>query len=304
MRGVFKWGKTLTNLTESQDFEPMISVNDFLAINRIDNLDSPKILAINRPRTGNIRADFLRNIVYCAKCNKTLTSMIIDKRNAETREIIRSRYYYKCETEGCDMEGKSVRAVVVIDAAQQFFKRYLFVTKDNYAYFLKEAKKEARRKSVEFDSAVARLKLTIANKEKSYEQTKALILDDPKLKEHYDLDDHAKKIEKLKAEYKRNIKRRDNIKEAIPSFEEYLKLLETTPVILGKIRDMKVMDSLLRIFFSNFTIEPVQNGTFKGSKVVYKLNEPWAGFVDSENFVLGAGRGTLTPGLILGKDAL
>lgn len=53
-------------------------------------------------------------------------------------------------------------------------------------------------------------------------------------------------------------------------------------------RDMKAMDSLLRIFFSNFTIEPVQDGTFKGSKVVYRLNEPWKGFVDSGNFVLGA----------------
>ncbi len=302
--GVLKWGKTFTDLTETQDFEPMISVNDFLRINKVDSLKSSKVLALHRPRGGDIRADLLRNIVYCSKCNKTLTSMIIDKRDKETGEIIRSRYYYKCETEGCDMEGKSVRAGVVIDAAQQFFKQYLFVTKDNYAYFVKEAEKEAKRKSVEFDSAIARLKLTIANKEKSYEQTKALILDDPKLKEHYDLDDYAKKIEKLKAEYKRNVKRRDNIKEAIPSFEEYLKLLQLAPVILGKIRDMKAMDSLLRIFFSNFTIQPVQNGTFKGSKVAYKLNEPWNGFVENNDFVLGAGEETLTLDLILGKDAL
>lgn len=38
--------------------------------------------------------------------------------------------------------------------------------------------------------------------------------------------------------------------------------------------------------------------------MTYKLNEPWKGFVDSGNFVRGAGEGTLTPGLILGKDAL
>lgn len=87
------------------------------------------------------------------------------------------------------------------------------------------------------------------------------------------------------------VKQRDNIKSAIPTYEEYLKLLETTPVILGKIRDMKAMDMLLRIFFSNFTITPATKGSFKGSKVVYKLNEPWAGFVENGNFVLGAGRG-------------
>lgn len=302
--GVLKWGKTITDLTESQDFEPMISVKDFLTINRIDSLNSSKVLAIQRPRSGDIDADLLRGTVYCGKCNKTLTSMLIPKRDKGTGAIKEKRYYYKCETEGCPMHNKSARAGFVISAAQEFFEQYLFVTKSNYAHYVKEAEKEASRKSVEFDSAIARLKLAVANKEKSYERTKALILDDPKLKEHYDLDDYAKKIEKLKAEYKRNMKRRDNIKAAIPTFEEYLKLLEMTPVILGKIRDMKAMDSLLRIFFSNFTIEPVQDGTFKGSKVAYKLNEPWKGFVENGNFVRGAGWGTLTPGLILGKDAL
>ena len=148
------------------------------------------------------------------------------------------------------------------------------------------------------------MKVVVANKEKSYEKTKDLVRDNPDLKNHYDLDKYAKEVEKLKSDYRRLKKRRDNIKNAIPTFEEYLKLLKLTPVILGKIRDMKAMDSLLRIFFSNFTIMPATKGTFKGSTVAYKLNEPWEGFVESGNFVLGAGQGTLTPGLVLGKDAL
>lgn len=67
---------------------------------------------------------------------------------------------------------------------------------------------------------------------------------------------------------------------------------------------MKTMDALLRIFFSNFTIHPIKDGTFKGSRVTYKLNEPWEGFIDNGDFVLGAGTGTLTLDLVLGKDAL
>ena len=103
---------------------------------------------------------------------------------------------------------------------------------------------------------------------------------------------HTKQIDKLKTDYKRAIKQKDNIKSTIPTFEEYLKLLETTPVILGKIRDMETMDALLRIFFSNFTIHPAKDGTFRGSTVTYKLNEPWKGFVDANDFVLG---GVLQP---------
>lgn len=287
--GVHKWGKHLTNLIESYDFEPVISVDEFLTINRIENLDSPKVLAISRPRTGDIGADLLRGMVYCSKCDKTLTSMLIPKRDKETGEIIQARYYYKCETEGCPMHNKSARAGLVIDAAQQFFRQYLFVTKSNYSYFVKEAEKEAKLKSAELDSGIARLKLQIANKEKTYEQTKDLIRKNPELKDHYDLDKYSKEVDNLKTQYKRSVKQRDKIKDVIPTFEEYLKLLQSTPVILGKIRDMKTMDALLRVFFSNFTIHPVEDGSFKGSKVTYKLNEPWIGFVDDDDFVSGAG---------------
>lgn len=302
--GVHKWGKNFTDLVDAYEFEAMISVDDFLKINKVDSLNSAKILAISRPRGGNIRADLLRGKVYCGACNKTLTSMLIDKKDKETKEIIQSRYYYKCETEGCAVEGSSARAGLVVSAAQQFFQDYLFITKGNYAHFVKEAEKEAKRKSAEFDSIIARSKITIANKEKSYERTKDLILKNPDLKEHYDLDKYSKEIEKIKKDFVKATKQRDNIKSAIPTFEEYLKLLETTPVILGKIRDMKVMDVLLRIFFSNFTIMPGENGFRKGSTVTIKLNEPWEGFVINKDFVRGAGHGTLTRGLILGKDAL
>lgn len=302
--GVHKWGKNFTDLVNAYDFETMISVDDFLKINKVDSLNSSRILAIARPRSGNIRADLLRGKVYCGACHKTLTSMLIDKRDKETKEIIQSRYYYKCETEGCPVEGSSARAGLVIDAAQQFFKDYLFITKGNYAYFVKEAGKEAKRKSAEFDSIIARSKVTIANKEKSYERTKDLILRNPELKEHYHLSKYSKEIEKIKKDFSKATKQRDNIKSAIPTFEEYLKLLETTPVVLGKIRDMKVMDAPLRIFFSNFTITPGKDGFRKGSIVTIKLNEPWEGFVVANDFVRGAGEETLTLDLFLGKEAL
>jgi len=62
----------------------------------------------------------------------------------------------------------------------------------------------------------------------------------------------------------------------------------STPVILGKIRDMKQMDSFLRIFFSNFIITATGKDFRKGSKVSLKLKEPWQGFLDNNDFVRGA----------------
>ncbi len=301
--GIHDWGKNYVDLVEAYDFTPMITVDEFLKINKLDSLGSTKISARQRPRGGEIRAKLLNGRVYCGHCHKTLTSMLINKKDG-AGNIRHARYYYKCETEGCELEGRSARADLVIKAAQEFFATYLFVTESNYADFVKRAKKTVETRKVEFDSAIGRLRTLVANKERAYEQTKDLIRNDPTLKAHYDLDKYAKEIEKLKNDYRRNVRNRDNVKNSIPTFEEYLKLFESTPVILGKIRDMKAMDSLLRVFFSNFTITATNEDFRKGSQVSYKLNEPWQGFVDTSDFVYGAGTGTLTLDLVLGKDAL
>ena len=48
---------------------------------------------------------------------------------------------------------------------------------------------------------------------------------------------------------------------------------------------MSELDQLLRVSFSNFIITPIKKDTFKESKVSYKLNEPWRGFIESNDFV-------------------
>ena len=52
---------------------------------------------------------------------------------------------------------------------------------------------------------------------------------------------------------------------------------------------MSELGQLLKIFFSNFIITPIKKIPLRGSKVSYKLNEPWRGFIESNNFVYGAG---------------
>lgn len=302
--GVHKWGKSLINLVEAYDFEPIISVDDFLKINKINSLDSSKILAINRPRGGEIKADLLRGAVYCGKCKKTLTSMLIPKRDKDTNEVIHARYYYKCETEDCPMRNKSARAKVVIDAAKEFFSTYLFITKENYDTYVENAHTAIDQKNTELRSRIASLTSQLGDKKRHFEQVKKLILNKSELAEFYDLKSLKKEEDDLRNQLAKLTDKRSHSKEAIASYQEYLKLMEATPVILGKIQDMTVMDALLRIFFSNFTITPTQESTFKGSAVAYNLKEPWAGFLKNEKLVHGAGTETLTLDLVLGKDAL
>jgi hypothetical protein len=159
------------------------------------------------------------------------------------------------------------------------------------------------QKTREYDSKIASFKINISNQEKSYEKIKDLIANNASFAEHYDLDNALAKVNKL-SEYVKAEKIKNDIKSSLPTYEEYLKLFESIPVILNKIRDMEAMDKLLRYFFSNFTIKPTNETDFKESKVSAELKEPWRGFLDNDDFVRGAGTGTLTLDLVLGKDAL
>ena len=287
--GVLKYGKNLINLVKSYGFVPAVSVEDFLKINKVDSFNSAKITSFNRPKASVRNADLLRGMVYCERCDQTLTSMMLPKNDKITKKLSHYRYYYKCETVGCPMTGKSAKAILVVDEAQKFFNEYLFTTKSNYEVYIQSAKENMRRKTSELRTSIAQYKADLINKNKSYEQTKLLLLKTPSLNEHYNLDKLKEELDEMKTRLEQLQRTQNDMKNSLPEFEEYLKLLESTPEILGKIRDMKVMDALLRIFFSNFTIIPKTDGKFKGSEVSYELKEPWKGFVESGDFVCGAG---------------
>lgn len=288
--GVLKWGKNYKNLIDDYEFERIITVEEYLRINNIDSLDSSKVHAINKPKGGVILANMFRGGVICGACSQPMTSMLTNKRDKDGVKYD-YRYYYKCENQDCRMGGKSIRAKYIIDSAQSFFDNYIFVKKSNYDVVRASAEKAQKRKASQLTSEIASLKRKVALKKQSYEQTKKLIMDSPELKNHYDLAKLLEEVNSLNERYETTIRRKDSLGDAVLAFQEYLKLFESIPVIFKKIDNMNELDQLLRIFFSNFIIEPVSNDSFKGSKVSYKLNEPWKGFVESNDFVYGAGRG-------------
>jgi hypothetical protein len=101
-----------------------------------------------------------------------------------------------------------------------------------------------------------------------------------------------KKAHKLaKAEY-------DKLKTAIPNYEKYLELFENVADLLRSTTSIVLMDRILRKFFSNITLK----GEFYGPKMVNtrwvvtssKLKEPYAGFLQSNDFEHGRGERTRT----------
>ena len=289
--GVLKYGKHLVDLMPIYDFTPVVTVEEFMKLNRISSLDSAKLVSTMMVKSGNIRADLLRGLVTCAYCNKTFSSGLTSK----TLKTGRIRYYnYKCETEDCSFYNKSIRANVVLLFAKEFFEGYMFVTKENYDGYVANAKRLIDRRIRETNSSIASLSKTLGEKRKEYEETKELIRVQPVLAPHYDLDAIQQQIDRMTVDLNKLKAGRGEVKHSIATYEKYLELIKHTSVILEEMHNMKAMDLLLREFFSNFTIKATGTGKQREYEIDYKLKEPYQGFLENGKFVLGRGERTQT----------
>ncbi len=285
--GVLKYGNSFADLTDFYDFEPIVSVDDFLKINKVKELGDPKlvssIMVKNREST---KADLLRGMVFCGHCNKTFTSGITPKR---LKDEVRYYYYFRCETDNCSYRGKSVRAKVIIDYASDFLAEHLFTTEDNYQNYVTEAQEYATTQAKTLDSDIASLTKQVGNKEAEYDRTKGTIRDNPQLVRHYDLDEIEKELTDLKKDLSKLVSSRKALKHSMLTYKQYLELFENIGVSLRDMHDMTAMDDTLKKFFLNFTIKAASKSEKQRWIITHKLNEPWAGFVKSDNFVRGRG---------------
>lgn len=285
--GVLKYGKNLVNLEEHYDFQPIVSVEEFMQINKVNDLRSSKILSSMLVRNDrDTLADLLRNKVICGFCNKTFSSGITTK---ELKAGTRYYYFYRCETDDCEFKNKGVRAKKIIEFAIDYLEQHHFTTESNYETFVADARAYVKTQNREVSSDIARLSKQIGNKDEEYKRAKNLIAGSPELKRHYDLDQIVAEKKELSSDLDKLKKQRTDLKQSIFTYEEYLELFGSIGVILRSTQDMNKLDQTLRKFFSNFTVKATGSGNQQRCDITVKLNEPFAGFVETGNFDHGRG---------------
>lgn len=285
--GVLKYGNSFANLAEHYDFEPVVSVTGFFKINKIKDFSSAKLVSsMMSNKRETTQANLLRGIVCCGFCRKPFSSGLTPK----TLKGGPVRYYfYKCETDGCEFKGRSVRAKVMLDFAEEFLSTHLFTTHSNYDHFIEEAKAEQAIRTKEINSKIMSLTKLIGNKKSEYDRAKNVIIQNPDLKEHYNLDEIKKELEQLDQRLNELKAKHSNLKGALMTYEKYLELFESVGVTLRQRHDMAVLDQILRKFFSNFEIRSYGKGKQQRYEIDYKLKEPWSGFLSTNDFVRGRG---------------
>lgn len=285
--GVLRYGKHFAVLNDYYEFEPAISIENFLKVNKVKDLSDPKLVSsIMVKSRETTKADLLRGMVFCGYCRKSYTSGITHKK---LKDGMRHYYYYRCETDGCTFKNKSIRANVVLDYATDFLSEHLFTTESNYEQYVTEAKEYADVQAHALDSDVATLTKQVGNKEAEYERTKATVRDNPELARHYDLDTVEAELKLLQIDLKKFVATRKQLKQSVLTYSEYLELFQTIGVNLRKTHDIAVMDEGVRKFFLNFTVTPTKTDKKQGYKIAHDLKKPWADFIKTDNFERGRG---------------
>ena len=290
--GVLKYGKHVANLSEYYDFETAISVDDFFKINKVKDFSSAKISsAIMANKRETTKADLLRRLVSCGYCHKPFSSGLTPKKLKDRKVYY---YNYKCETEDCEFRGKSVRAKHVLEYAYDFLDAHVFNTKSNYEQYVEQAKDNIAVQTKTLTSDIMSLTKLSGEKQREYERAKDFIINNPKLKDHYNLDTIKTELEQLNQRREELISKRGSIKTSVATYAEYLELFSLLSVKLNESHDMALIDQVLRKFFSNFTIKQSGKGKEQRREITHKLKEPWDGFLQNDDFSCGRGERTRT----------
>jgi site-specific DNA recombinase len=294
--GAMVYGASIINLLEKYDFQPAVDAGDMERLLQKDGVKKSYTLTeVVKPR-GSIKADLMRGMVICTHCNRAMSTGITPKK---TPKGTTHYFYYRCDTEGCEKKGKSVRAKVVLNAAFEFLKNHPLTAKKGYEHYKKQMAKKLVKHQQDADKTIKSLKAQKQHMVQRIEDTKGLLQDaktdkdDVLVKEFgLDLKKHLKKVKELDAELKRQQATKTNANEAIVSFEEFHELFQNIANYIQKIDSMKDLDYIMRKLFMNFYIQDkkvakiTQNSPFRelcvvaDSAMVTLRGLPWNQFME------------------------
>lgn len=281
--GVLIRGKNAVDLTAVYGFQPMITVDEFMKVNkRTERFNKIWQKRLRSREEGSVKADFLRGLVQCGYCLHTMSTGITVKKNL--KGIKTQYFYYRCFNKKCAFFNKSVRAKVVVDFVYQFLEQHKFVSKDAYKHYLSEIKRTASSQSNKLSKTFTSLirQQHVLGEEveaiKSYllnehdEVVKFSFKKDLKVKNDQlvTLDEKIMKINELK----------DANSKAQLTYNEFVELFENLPDRIRHTSDMRQKDRYIKKLFTNFVVT--------GKEVTdFELAIPFKDFLPEEKMVYG-----------------
>ena len=272
--GILNYGGEIVDLTTLYDFKPMVSIEDFLKINKFSALSKKIRLRDRHSSRQSIKASFLRGMVICGHCNHKLTASITNKHGTNG---ITSYYYFKCESPHCSFFNKGVRGHIILDFAEKFLEEHRFTSKPIYEHFVKESKRLFSLNSKELERQKKHFEAKIRADNQAIEETKKLIRteSDTTILNFFknDLKVKIKELETAEKELKKVRTEKEKSKDAILTYSKFLELFGNLPLRMRETKNIGDLDFIIRKLFSNFTVKHKKVASFT-------LNQPFKDFED------------------------
>ena len=254
--GVVVYGKKggSVNLAEQYDFEPAVSVDDFMRINKLDKKSELFKLARKFRKGEDTKANLMRGMVLCGECGENMYPGITSKPKQDKRY-----FYFRCENDECTRRPRSIRAKVIIDYILDFLRKKPFSSKESYNRYAVEMARVSAERIRRAQTSLHSQKLNQTKAENRLANAKELLYDEKDEKIRETLKKDLKHLEEAKKTAEANVKRStaavDAERVSIVTYETFLELMEKLPITIDSIKNMTDLDSTIRKVFSNFTIQ-------------------------------------------------
>lgn len=261
--GVLEWGDSAIDLVKNYDFEPLLTVDEFLVVN--NDMKASK---------GSTEAKFLNGMVTCGHCGKNMSPYYRPKKNAKGKV---KYLYINCNNKLCERHNKNVKARVFIKYASEFIYKHQFKKKKNYEHVLSELKKDGETRLRRLKDKKRLLSVKINKTVRNYENTLRTLSNNRNEKIRVDLEEA---VEREKNYLKKFRKELDETKDKIDhcqtyelNFKEFLELWEIMAYRIHNLQDPPTQSKLIKKIFLNFTI-------INGEVASHSLNEPFKTWVN------------------------
>lgn len=291
--GIHTYGKEavrLSDLADYKDFEPMITEEEYLDLNGNKLLHDGYSHRLASRYGKNDVSNFLRSFVICKHCGKTMSTGIVGGG--------RNSFRFRCNTKGCPMQNKGPAGSLLRDYAVEFLKTHNFGTEENYKRYIEDRDKTIEGEKERLEYQKNSLEAQLSQKDRMYENLRGQLNTSKHITEEYldDLKATRDVIEEQLEETKAKIKA---LKTAPMKLKEFLELYKNTGEILRLTTSMALADEIIKIFFSNITVEVTKeslNAKQKQWSVVdHTLREPFDKLDDNGNNSVMAGPAGFEP---------
>lgn len=293
--GVLRYGDRVVVLSDHYDFQPMITPEQFLRV-RGGKVDGVFVAR----RNGDVKADLLRQKVICRYCGEKMWAGISHHSRQD-----KYRFYYRCDTEGCEFENKSVRAHVVVNFAIELLGKVTVKLNEAYQVYRDQWQETIKYKMKNLESERKELLVEKRNKNSKIEEIKRYILKyegdkkNKKLIDSYKGDlnwalERKEKIESRLGQIKHEVEASNKVPKTAGEFHELVKRL---PGLVENATSIKQLDFILGKVFTNLTV--------KGNKVAnYTLNPMFEQVFELPKVISSESKRTRTSDLFNVNEAL